>query len=401
MTPHRVRSARGRIAVLFASTFLLLGGLVVVVTYVLATRGSTIAVTSVVPSTGGGLTVALARPGPPGATQTTATARTRRFRVAPSEIATSLVAHQHSADTRRLLAVSALGLALTALIAGGLGWLVAGRVLRPLQAITDKARTITAGNLDERLELRGPDDEFRRLGDSFDDLLSRLEASFEAQRRFVANASHELRTPLTFDRTLLQVALSDPAASAGTLRAACEELLGSGREQERLIEALLTLATSEQAIARLEPVDLAAVAARVTAAASDAGDRDGITVETSLEPAVAYGDQALIERLVSNLVDNAIAYNVPGGRVEVSTSAQDGAGVLIVANTGMVIASGEIASLFEPFRRLAATRPAQPDGHHGLGLSIVRAIAASHGATVTAIPRRDGGLELTARFPAG
>lgn len=399
MRPRPVRSARARIAVLFASTFVLLGGIVVAITYGLATRGSTIAVTSVVPAAGGGLTVALASPTPLGATQTTASPRLRRFRVSPSRIAASLVAHQHSADTRRLLAVSGLGLALTALIAGGLGWLVAGRVLRPVRAITDKARTITAGNLGERLELSGPDDEFRRLGDSFDDLLSRLETSFEAQRRFVANASHELRTPLTFDRTLLQVALADPDASAGTLRAACEELLGSGREQERLIDALLTLATSEQVIAQHESIDLAAVAARVTAAASEAGDRLGVTIKTSLEPAIARGDEALVERLVANLVDNAVSHNVAGGRVEVRTSSEEGAGLLVVANTGMMISPSEIASLFEPFRRLAATRPAQADGHHGLGLSIVRAIASSHGATVTAVPRPEGGLELTARFP--
>ena len=168
-----------------------------------------------------------------------------------------VVTQQHTADVDRLLAASWVTLALTAAASALLGWFAAGRVLRPLRQMTLTTRTISAGNLHERLALAGPDDEFKQLGDTIDELLARLERSFAAQRRFVANAAHELRTPLTFERTLVQVALADPNASADRLRATCEELLASGRDQERLLDALLTLATSERGLERREPVDLA------------------------------------------------------------------------------------------------------------------------------------------------
>jgi signal transduction histidine kinase len=304
----------------------------------------------------------------------------------------NVVHQQRTADLSRLLTVSWLALVLTALVSTVLGWFLAGRVLRPLQQMTATARKISARNLGERLALSGPDDEFKRLGDTLDELLARLEASFEAQRRFVANASHELRTPLTVDRTLLQVALADPQAGAGQLRAVCEELLASGREQERLLEALLTLAASERGLEYREPVELGALAARVVGASGAS------TVSASLAPAPTSGDPALIERLIANLLDNAIRYNDERGVVELTTSGAAHEARITVSNTGPVVAASALDRLFEPFQRLGEHRPAQAEGHHGLGLSIVRAIANAHGARVEAQPRDGGGLVVTVVF---
>ena len=205
-----------------------------------------------------------------------------------------------------------------------LGWFAAGRVLRPVREITATARTISAGNLHERLARKGPNDEFKQLGDTLDDLLGRLEASFEAQRRFVANASHELRTPLTLERTLLQVALADPNATERTLRAACEELLASQADQERLLEALLTLASSERGLERREPVDLPALVEAALRQLDPKLDRRGLATEIALDPATTTGDPALIGRLIANLIDNAIDHNVDGGQVEIRTETLDG-----------------------------------------------------------------------------
>jgi signal transduction histidine kinase len=264
--------------------------------------------------------------------------------------------------------------------------------------MTTAAQTISAGNLHERLALTGPDDEFKQLGDTFDDVLGRLEASFAAQRRFVANAAHELRTPLTVERTLLQVALADPDANAASLRAACEELLASGRDHERLLDSLLTLATSERGLSRHEPIGLVVVAEEALESARHEIEQRSLTVTGDLRPATINGDRALIESLVANLVDNAIRYNEPGGRLHVGTSVDAGHTVLVVVNSGPHVPPDEIERLFEPFRRLTADRTTA-DGHHGLGLSIVRAVATAHGATVNATPEPNGGLAIAVRFP--
>ncbi len=219
-------------------------------------------------------------------------------------------------------------------------------------------------------------------------------SSFAAQQRFVANASHELRTPLTVERTLLQVALADPNASAAKLRATCEELLASGREHERLIEALLTLARGERGIEHPEPVDLSVLAGRALGAvASEIG---AARITTALDPAPTTGDPALIERLIANLIDNAVRHNDGRGEVDVRTTQDRGAAVVSVGNSGAVIAPEDLERLFEPFRRLHGDRRA--DGHHGLGLSIVRAIAAAHSAALNVVPQLGGGLMVTVRF---
>jgi len=289
-------------------------------------------------------------------------------------------------------------LLVTALASAVLGWFISGWVLRPVSQMTETARTLSAGNLGGRLALTGPDDEFKRLGDTFDDLLSRLQAAFEAQRRFVANASHELRTPLTVERTLLQVALADPDATAATLRATCEELLASGRDQELLLEALLTLATSERGLDRADPVDLAALAGRALDGARPEIERRGLAITAELSPAAATGDAALLERLAANLIDNATRYNRARGSIEIRTGSDDEGAWLTVANPGPLVGAGEVDRLFEPFQRLGRDRIEAPDGHHGLGLSIVRAIVTAHGGTVEAVARPDGGLTITVRL---
>jgi signal transduction histidine kinase len=283
-------------------------------------------------------------------------------------------------------------------LAVGAGWLLAGRVVRPLRAITASARAISATNLHQRLALRGPGDEFTELGQTLDDLFARLEASFEAQRRFVANASHELRTPLAAGRTLLQVALADPDASPRTLRSTCEELLSLGERQERLIGGLLTLASSERGIERWEPFDLAEVTTNVILSHQHEAERRGIRVQTALRAAPATGDPNMAESLIANLVDNALRHNQPGGRVEICTGITGGRATLSVSNTGLPIPPDEVNRLFQPFRRLGSDRTGNAGGH-GLGLAIARAITAAHHATLTATARPEGGLDIEVSFP--
>ena len=305
---------------------------------------------------------------------------------------------QHRFDLHTLLTQSGIALAVMAALAFALGWLVAGRVLRPLRTITAAARAISATSLHERLPVTGPDDEFSELASTLNDLLARLEASFTAQRHFVANASHELRTPLTLDRTLLQVALRNPGTASEQWRATGLELLESGRHQERLLEALLTLATSEGGLSNREPADLSeAAAASLRAASSEAG-RQQIRMVTALHPAPVLGDPRLIERLTVNLLDNAIRHNTTDGTVHLTTGQQDGRAIISVTNTGPVIPAAEISRLFRPFERLATPRASNGNGH-GLGLSIVAAIADAHDATIAAHARPEGGLRIRVSFP--
>jgi len=307
-------------------------------------------------------------------------------------------AAQRAADAHQLLVNSGIALAIVAVLAIVAGWLVAGRLLRPIRTITRTARRISSTSLHERLALDGPQDELKELGDTLDGLLARLEAAFEAQRHFVANASHELRTPLTAERAMLQVALDDPGTSNAEWRSTAMEVLASSDEQARLIEALLTLATSESGLNYREPLNLATAVSASLAALAPETCMLGIQVDEVTESAPLDGDAVLIERLVANLLANAVRHNAPGGRVKVSTGISDGAAFLSVSNSGPVIPAAELERLFQPFQRLSRRRANYKDGH-GLGLSIVRAIAAAHGAAVTARPLPDGGLRVTVRFP--
>jgi signal transduction histidine kinase len=296
----------------------------------------------------------------------------------------------------------AVGAALVTLVAVcvavAVAWWVAGRFLRPLRQMNASAQEISATNLHRRLGVAGPDDELTELGRTLDELFGRLEGSFESQRRFVANASHELRTPLAGQRTLLQVALADPDASAESLRLACEEVLGLGERQERLVDALLTLASSEQGIEYREPLDLAEVVEGVVASRREAAARVGVVLQVLLPPPPASGDVSLIESLVGNLLDNALQYNVPGGTVEVATSRSGGESRVAISNSGPVVAAADVDRLFRAFQRLGADRTSRAGGH-GLGLAIVKAIADAHGAVVTAVPRPGGGLQVMVSWP--
>jgi signal transduction histidine kinase len=277
--------------------------------------------------------------------------------------------------------------------------MVAGRVLRRLRRITAAARDISANNLHERLGLDGPQDELRELGDTFDQLLCRLEASFMAQRQFIANASHELRTPMARQRTLAQVALSDPDASAESLRAAHERVLAAGAQQEQLIMALLTLARGQAGLSRREPFDLARVTEEVVLSRAEEAEQRSVTVRTASAAAWTMGDVRLAERMIVNLVDNALRHNVPGGVVEIRARARDGAAVLTVSNTGPEIPEAVVDQLFQPFERFGSERTGRSEGL-GLGLSIVRAIADAHGAVLETRPRPGGGLVTTVTFQA-
>jgi signal transduction histidine kinase len=311
-----------------------------------------------------------------------------------------LVGRQHAAQLHQLLMKSGIALGVMSVLSVWLGWLVAGRVLRPLQTMTAAVRSMSAADLHQRLAMGGPSDELKDLGDTFDDLLDRLEAAFEAQRQFVANASHELRTPLARQRTIGEVALRDPTPTIESLRASCERVLAAGEQQERLIEALLTLARGDRGIDRRMPVDLAIVAGELLEARQGEAEDRGLRVSAALGPAPMSGDPGLVERLVANLVDNAMRHNLRDGTVEVVTWVKGDRAVLSVTNTGPLIPQGQVERLFEPFRRLGANRTDHSDGF-GLGLSIVRAIGTAHSATLDVRARSGGGLAVEVAFPVG
>ncbi len=291
-----------------------------------------------------------------------------------------------------LLALAAIAVAVLA------AWWLAGRFLRPLRAMTTTAQEISATNLGRRLSLDGPDDELTELGRTLDELFGRLQASFESQRQFVANASHELRTPLAGQRTLLQVALADPDADAQTLRSTCEEALQLSGQQEKLIDALLTLATSERGVETWEQFDLALLTEDIVASRRADAQRVNVQIDATLRRAIAVGDPALVASLVANLLDNAIRYSLTGGAVEISTSAAEGPR-LSISNSGTVVPSAEVERLFRPFQRLGDQRAGHGDGH-GLGLTIVQAIATAHRANLTARPGPRGGLDVQVTFRA-
>ena len=235
-----------------------------------------------------------------------------------------------------------IALAIMTALSVAIAWRLAGRVLRPLHAMTETASEISASSLDRRLDPQGPDDEVKRLGEAFDGLLARLEASFEAQRRFVANASHELRTPLTYERTLLEVALADPDASAETLRQVCKQLLASEARQERLIDALLTLARGQAGLLRREQFDLATLSEAVLLAREEEVESRRLEVNSALAPAQTAGDPRLIERLIANLIDNALRHNIDRGRIDVTTRMVAGDALLSVCNTGPLVSAEDL-----------------------------------------------------------
>jgi signal transduction histidine kinase len=312
---------------------------------------------------------------------------------------TALAYAYNDRERRQLLIESGIALAIMAVVSILLGWLMAGRALRPLRTITATTRDISVSNLHQRLDVRGPDDELKELGDTINALLERLDASFRSQRQFVANASHELRTPLARQRTLAQVALSDPDASADSLRAAHERILASGEQQAQMIDALLTLSRAQSSAVSPRGMDLADLAGALLEVREADAEAHCVRVVWSLEPAPLDGDPRLVERLVANLLDNALRHNVAGGTVTVRTGNRIGGAWLVVSNDGPVVSPDQIDRLYEPFERLGAERSAGREGF-GLGLCIVRAVATAHGATLRTVARPVGGLSIEVRFPA-
>jgi signal transduction histidine kinase len=310
-----------------------------------------------------------------------------------------LVTSSQDHTLKTLALESSLALGLLTVVSLGLGWLIAGRVLRPIQRITDTARRLSQETLHERINLDGPDDELKELADTFDAMLVRLDRSFSAQRRFAANASHELRTPLAAERVLIDEALANRQAGRDELRTTLEQLRVNSQDSEDLVNALLALARSEGGVERWVEIDLATVTGQVVEHARAEAVTVGVEIRTELAPTTVVGDPALIERLVGNLVENAIRHNItPGGWVEVVTSTDDRGPALRIANTGQVLDPGMLPALFEPFRRQGGERLSRPKGL-GLGLSIVTAVVTAHGARLQAAARIEGGLDLEVRLP--
>jgi signal transduction histidine kinase len=299
---------------------------------------------------------------------------------------------QRSTTLTHLLTYSLLSLAGVTLLAVMAGWIVAGRILRPVHRLTAAARAASEHDLSQRIALQGPRDELRELADTFDTMLERLDRAFTSQRQFIANASHELRTPLTVMRTAMDVVLAKPEPTRDELVSMAAEVRQAVDHCERLIEVLLVLARNDQARALTDPLDLAAVAED----ALEGRTANGITTTATLDEAPVTGHGVLLERLVANLLDNAERYNIAGGTVAISTAAHDATSVLRVVNTGAVVPASMVERLFLPFTRLDDRT--RHDGF-GLGLTLVSSIAAVHGGTVHATAVPTGGLEITVRLP--
>jgi signal transduction histidine kinase len=301
--------------------------------------------------------------------------------------------HQRSLTQSHLLLYSLITLGVVIALAAILGWILAGRALRPVHRITAAARAASEHNLSARVALGGPHDELRELAETFDDMLDRLQAAFEGQRQFIANASHELRTPLAVMRTTVDVVAGNPESTPDDLRGMAADLRVAVDHAEHLIGALFILARNERGLTVHEEVDLATIAEDVLDAAA-LGDRQ---VHATLESAVISGDPVLAERLIANLVDNAVRYNVDAGDVWITTLTVSASSQLIVTNTGPLISSADVDRIFQPFQRLSDRT--SHDGS-GLGLAIVASIAAIHGGTATALPRDEGGLSVIVTIPS-
>ena len=301
--------------------------------------------------------------------------------------------HQHLHEG---LMQSAIALAILTLISVALGWLVAGRVLRPLRAMTATTRQISERNLNERLALSGPRDELKDLADTVDGLLARLEDHVGAQQRFAANASHELRTPLAITQSMLDVARADPDRAEDDL---LDHLHQVNARAINLTEALLLLSRAGQRAFTREPVDLSLIAEEAAEALLPLAEQHGISVRASVAPAPATGSRALLLQLAINLIQNAIVHNLPeGGTVWVTVRAHADGAELAVENTGQQLSQQAVATLVEPFQR-GTERARSTDAGVGLGLAIVNSIAQAHDGALTLTARPEGGLRVTVRLP--
>jgi signal transduction histidine kinase len=367
------RTIRARLALFYFVAFLVSGIILLLATVALWEGGST---TSVARAPGPGS----ARLGVPGA--------------APNQVA------QHSADLHHLLIAAGAALALLAVLSIAFGWLAAGRFLQPLRIITSATREISATNLNERLGLSGPEDEIKELGDTFDALLERLERSFEAERRFVANASHELRTPLATMRASLDVAMAKPGPVPPQTAVLADRLRRELDHVDRLLASLLTLAQAQRAPAADEgTVSLDALVNAAVEQRSDAISSMGLRVDQQrCLDAWVLGSEILLSRMVENMVENAVEHNEPGGWVQLQTALDGPVVRLVVENGGPVLRHEDVNELARPFKRLGAERTGSDRGN-GLGLSIVQAISEAHGGVLDLHARSEGGLRVVVALP--
>jgi len=400
-------TVRLRLTVWYASIFLLGGGVLLAISYVIVSRntsgfparvGEQLTVSGGVVSVSGAPTkVGPSITAPAGIPSLTGPDRGTFLRL---ERARQVAERKVTADFRRQTAIDfALALLGTTLVSLLAGWIVAGRALRPVARITATARRVAAeGDLGERIALDGPADELRELADTFDVMLERLDRTFAGQRRFVANASHELRTPLAIMRAEIEERLDDPSASESELREMASVVHDAVGRSEGLIASLLTLARGQEALERHEDLDLSAVVRSVVSRREPEAAARGVRIEIADRPAHCCGDRDLLERMVANLVENALRYNHADGFVRVETDHDDRVAMLRVSNSGEVVPSEGLPQLFEPFFRLDRSR-SRDSGGAGLGLSIVAAIAVTHGGAASAVARDGGGLAVTVTLP--
>ncbi len=388
---RRHLSARSRLTLLYTSLFGLGGTALVLITYLLVAHAlGTTAAPKVPASVQQAINdcVAAARAQNSDATAK-ATQKCTELYANGVQVGASA---QRTATLPHLLTYSLLSLAGLTLLAAVAGWLLAGRILLPVRRLTAAARVASEQNLSQRLALQGPRDELRELADTFDTMLERLDRAFTSQRQFIANASHELRTPLTVMRTAIDVVLAKPRPTTDELVSMTAEIRQAVEHAERLIDALLVLARNDHARALTEPLDLAVVAEDVL----EGRPADGITTTISLGEAPVTGDATLLQRLVTNLLDNAERYNITAGTITISTTTEDATSVLRVVNTGAVVPADMVERLFLPFTRL--NDRTRHDGF-GLGLTLVSSIAAVHGGTVDAIAVPAGGMDISVHLP--
>lgn len=385
---------RLRLTLLYSLLFLFSGAVLLAITYLLVTHSGSSVTMSANSSPSGSESLSSVVLGRGVLDGHSLTATERRI----LEVAQERAVQQQAEFGRQLLLNSGIALVIMSVISAALGWLMAGRVLRPLRTMTDRIQLISAHNVNERLAFTGPRDELKVLADTVDGLLGRLDTALDSHQRFVANAAHELRTPLTLEHALLEEAVIDPDATVDSYRARFEDLMVVSEQQAQLLESLLVLATSERGLERGERVDLAEAAGSVLRAVQARASSQNLTVVERVRPAWIVGDPALVERLVANLLDNALSYNIPDGRVEVVTGTTGSGCFLSVTNPGPPVPPEMVDRLLNPFQRLHRRAD---DGHHGLGLSIVREIVKSHSAGLSVRAQPEGGLAVRVDFPAG
>jgi signal transduction histidine kinase len=388
--PRPQSTVRWRLTLLYSGLFLICGAALLAITYLLFASSQTQAQRDSFPIHRGSLVKA------PG-----------EQLMSPSELAHQrsvtllALAEQRSAELHRLLIESGIALAIMAVLSAVLGWIVAGRVLAPLRTITASTERISHTNLHERLAMPGPPDELRVLADTIDRLLERLEEAFDAQRRFVANASHELRTPLAMMRTTLDVAIAKPVGVPTQTRELDAELRVDLDHADRLLDSFLTLARAQHArlmdqdTVPLEPIVTAALAARADQIAAKQ-----LTIQTRLAAAEVPGSATLVTRMIENVIENAVRHNQPAGSIQITIARVDGHQArVLVDSSGPLLDHDAVAQLAQPFRRLGQDRTGSDNGH-GLGLSIVAAVAAAHEGLLELHARPEGGLRVQITLPA-